>query len=149
MQTFFQMQVESSGQFLNILNGSLENGAEACQGTDNTTGNFLWAIIPSSSPGYFFFKVASSGQYLNILNGSQDNGAKACQGTNKTTDNFLWQFVVGGRATPTIPTTGVQFNLRVKSSDQYLNILNGSQDNGALACQGTNNSTPNFVWKLV
>jgi hypothetical protein len=149
MQTFYQMQVDSSGQFLNILNASFENGAEACQGTNNTTGNFLWAIIPSSSPGYFFFKVASSGQYLNILNGSQLNGAKACQGTNNTTDNFLWQFVVNGRATNTMPAVGTHFNLRVKSSDQYLNILDGSQLNGALACQGTNNSTPNFLWKLI
>ena len=97
--TYFCLQVNSSGQYLNIFNGSMANGAEACQGTNNTTPNFLWEIIPGTGD-YFLLKVASSGQYLNILNGSTANGAEACQGTNNTTDNFLWQFVLPGSPLP-------------------------------------------------
>ena len=147
--TYFCLQVNSSGQYLNIFNGSMANGAEACQGTNNTTPNFLWEIIPGTGD-YFLLKVASSGQYLNILNGSTANGAEACQGTNNTTDNFLWQFVLPGSPSPTtvVPGLGIHFYLKVKSSGQYLNILNGSTANGAVACQGTNNSTPNFLWQL-
>ena len=37
-----KIQVKSSGQFLNILNASPENGASACQGNNPTTDNFLW-----------------------------------------------------------------------------------------------------------
>ena len=87
-----KIQVKSSGQFLNILNASPENGASACQGNNPTTDNFLWEIIPSQIGGYFLLKVKSSGQFLNILNASPENGASACQCNNPTTDNFLWKY---------------------------------------------------------
>jgi hypothetical protein len=146
---YYYLQVKSSNQYLNILNAAMNNGAEACQGVNNTTPNFLWAIEPAGG-GYFFLRVKSSGQYLNVLNASMSNGAMACQGVNNTTDNFLWEFIsLEGVAMPAPPVPGVQFYLKVKSSGQYLNILNAATNNGAEACQGVNNSTPNFVWKLV
>jgi hypothetical protein len=88
---YFYLQVKSSGQYLNILNASTANGAEACQGTNNTTDNFLWQKVPAADGVHFYLKVKSSGQYLNILNASTANGAKACQGTTNTTPNFLWK----------------------------------------------------------
>jgi hypothetical protein len=142
----FFLQNKSSSQYLNILNSSKENGALACQGTNNTTNNFQWEIIPLlAEPGYFYLQNVHSRWYLNILNGSTANGAIACQGDQNPTDNFLWQFV-----TPinSIPSPGTPFYLKVQSSGQYLNILNGSNQNGALACQGTNNTTDNFIWTL-
>ncbi len=146
--TFFHLQVKSSGQYLNILNASMSNGAMACQGVADVTPNFEWQVLPASN-GYFFLKVKSSGQYLNILNASMNNGAMACQGVANTTDNFLWQFVsVAGATLSGPPDPGTEFLLRVKSSGQYLNILNGAMNNGAEACQGVAATTANFVWKL-
>jgi len=148
MTQYYYMKVQSSGQYLNILNASTANGAEACQGTNKATPNFLWEILPEAG-GYFFFRVASSSQYLNILNASKANGAMACQGTNNTTPNFLWQFVLPETTTSVVPAPGTPFYLKVKSSGQYLNILNASKANGAEACQGTNNTTDNFLWEIV
>lgn len=54
-------------------------------------------------------------------------------------------FSTSARGTPAPPN----FYLQVKSSGQYLNILDASTANGALACQGTNNKTDNFLWKMV
>ena len=69
---------------------------------------------------------------------------------NDTTPNFFWQFVsLDGVPFAGVPNPGVEFFLRVQSSGQYLNILNAATNNGAEACQGVNNTTPNFVWKLV
>jgi Ricin-type beta-trefoil lectin domain-like len=145
---YYHLQVKHSGQYLNILNASLNNGAEACQGVNDATPNFAWQILPEAG-GYFVLRVKSSGQYLNILNASLNNGAMACQGVNDSTPNFLWQFVsLSGAVLPGIPTPGTEFHLKVKSSGQYLNILNAATNNGAEACQGVNNTTPNFVWKL-
>jgi Ricin-type beta-trefoil lectin domain-like len=143
------IQVQSSGQFLNILDESFANGAAACQGESITGNNYLWDIVPAKTPGFFLFQVQSSGQFLNILNGSQANAAAACQGENDSTDNFLWQFVLPPGPMNTIPAPGTPFLLKVKSSNQFLNILNGSQANGAQACQGENDSTNNFLWELV
>ena len=39
--------------------------------------------------------------------------------------------------------------IQVKSSSQYLNILNASKDNGAAACQGNTPTTDNFIWELI
>lgn len=39
--------------------------------------------------------------------------------------------------------------IRAKHSNQCLNILDGSFQNGALATQGEACNTPNFVWRLV
>ncbi|EHQ25200.1 RICIN domain-containing protein [Mucilaginibacter paludis] len=136
---YLKIQVKSSGQYLNILNASQANGAEACQGDTPTTDNFLWQLIPSSTVGYYLIKVASSGQYLNILNASQTNGAEACQGDTPTTDNFLWKVIAEGD----------YIKLQVKSSGQYLNIAGASQTNGAGACQADTPTTDNFLWKLV
>jgi hypothetical protein len=147
MPTFNYMKVQSSGQFLNIFDASTSNGALACQGTTNTTDNFLWEIAPAGD-GFFFLQVASSGQFLNILDASQANSAVACQGTNKTTENFMWQFVRPVSPMTAPPALGTPFLLRVKSSGQYLNILNGSTANGAEACQGTDYTTENYLWEL-
>ncbi len=146
---YYFLQVKHSGQYLNILNAAQNNGAEACQGKYNTTDNFRWQIL-SVGGGYFVLRVKSSGQFLNILNASQNNGAMACQGVNDSTPNFFWQFTTqAGVPLAGIPAPGTEFYLRVKSSGQYLNILNAAENNGAEACQGVNNTTPNFVWKLV
>jgi hypothetical protein len=136
---FSYLQVKSSGQYLNILAASNANGAEACQGTNKSTDNFLWRVVPAAD-GYCYLQVRSSGQYLNIFNGSKANGAMACQGVNKSTDNFLWKI---------IPAADGYVHIQVKSSGQYLNILNASNANGALACQGLNDATPNFLWKVI
>lgn len=136
---FSYLQCQSSGQYLNILNAARDNGAEACQGVNNTTDNFLWKVIPAAD-GYCYLQVRSSGQYLNILDASKANGAEACQGTNKSTDNFLWKV---------IPAADGYCYLQVKSSGQYLNVLNASKSNGAMACQGVDKSTPNFLWKIL
>ena len=45
--------------------------------------------------------------------------------------------------------TTTDLKLRVKSSGQYLNILNGGNSNGTSACQGNIPTTNNFVWKLL
>lgn len=76
MTQYYFLQVQSSCQYLNILDASPNNGARACQGTNNTTPNFSWAVLPAGN-GYNCIQVQSSGQYLNILDASQSNGARA------------------------------------------------------------------------
>jgi len=86
------LQVKHSGQYLNILNASKDNGGTACQGVNNSTDNFLWEFVPAGGE-YFYLKAKHSGQFLNILNASKDNGGTACQGANNSTDNFLWKII--------------------------------------------------------
>lgn len=141
-QPYLKFQVKSSGQYLNILNASQQNGADACQGVNSTTDNFLWQVLPSAgNPGYYLLQVKSSGMYLNICGAGQQNGDKACQGNSPTSANYLWKFV------ESTDYPGY-YLIQVKHSGQYLNILNASQQNGALACQGVNATTPNFLWDV-
>lgn len=141
-----KLQVKSSGQYLNISGGGSVNGTTACQGNTPTTDNFLWKVTDApNNAGWSLIQVKSSGQYLNILNNANNNGATAGQGIlsdlNNAPPNFLWKLT-------NAPKNPGWCFLEVKSSGQYLNILNSSGDNGALACQGVANSTDNFLWKI-
>jgi hypothetical protein len=139
--SYLKLQVKSSGQYLNILNGGGVNGQKACQGVLATTDNFMWEIMDApNNPGWSLLQVKSSGQYLNILNGGNTNGQVACQGNTPTTDNFFWRFVDA-------PNNPGWYLLQVKSSGQYLNISNGGNTNGQVACQGNTPTTDNFFWQ--
>lgn len=140
---YVKFQVKSSGQWLNIAGGGSVAGTEACQGATPTSNNFEWEVIPSSVPGWSLIRVKSSGQYLNILNGGNANGALAGQeplsDPSAAPDNFLWQI----SPDPSHPGWS---KIQVKSSQQYLNILNSGDNNGQRACQGNIPTTLNFVW---
>ncbi len=146
-----KLRVQSSGQYLNILNGGSVNGTLACQGVlanpNNAPSNFCWELVASpTNPGWFLFKVQSSGQYLNILNGGNINGTSACQGVlndiSAAPDNFLWQYEPA-------PNNPGWYRIKVKSSGQYLNIFNGGGVNGTRACQGNIPTTTNFFWQQI
>jgi hypothetical protein len=142
---YIKFQVKSSGQWLNILNGGSTNGTEACQGEQPlpTNDNFIWEIINSAVSGWVLIQVKSSGQYLNIKNGGTGNGDPACQAPlanpNAAPDNFLWRVLQA----PNNPGWSL---IQVKSTNQYLNILNGGNVNGTVACQGTTPTSTNFLW---
>ncbi|WP_281543271.1 RICIN domain-containing protein [Maribacter aestuarii] len=146
-----KLQVKSSGQFLNIFQVTSEEGRYACQGVLPTTENFLWEMTNApGNPGWSLLQVKSSGLYLNVLNNALTNGATVGQNTlvnkNSAPDNFLWQII----AAPNNPGWSL---IKVKSTNQYLNIDNGGNNNGTPACQGTltdlNNLPSNFLWQEV
>ncbi len=140
---YVKFQVKSSGQWLNIFNGGNADDTDACQGALPTSENFLWEISSSAVQGWSLIKVKSSGLYLNIKNGGNDNGTVACQkalsNTDAAPDNFLWQIIPD-------PSNPGWSKIQVKSSSQYLNIFNGGNANGTVACQGNTPTTPNFLW---
>lgn len=140
---YVKFQVKSSGQWLNILNGGSTNGTDACQDALPTTDNYFWEISNSAVPGWSLIQAKSSGQYLNIKNGGNANGTVACQqplpNPNAAPDNFLWQFLPD-------PNNPGWSKIQVKSSNQYLNIFNGGNANGTVACQGNIPTTTNFLW---
>lgn len=141
-----KLKVKSSGQFLNIFQVTDIEGQYACQGVQDTTPNFIWTIAEAlNNPGWSLLKVKNSGQYLNVLNSASNNGATAGQNTladpNNPPANFLWKLT-------NAPKNPGWCFLQVKSSGQYLNILNAAQNNGAVACQGVANSTDNFLWQI-
>lgn len=146
-----KLQVKDSGQFLNIFQVTSEEGRYACQGVLPTTDNFIWDTQNApGNPGWSLLQVKSSGLYLNVLGSAMGNGATAGQNTlankNSAPDNFLWQIIPA----PNNPGWSL---IQVKSSGQYLNILNAAKNNGAVACQGAlsdmNNIPPNFLWQEV
>ncbi len=144
--TELKLQVQSSGQYLNIFQVTSEEGRYACQGNTPTTDNFIWTLIGSkSNPGWYLLKVKSSGQYLNVLNSAGNNGATVGQNSlsdeNAAPPNFLWKLT-------NAPKNPGWIYLQVKSSGQYLNIFEGGNDNGKKACQGVANSTDNFLWQI-
>lgn len=144
--TELKLKVKSSGQYLNISGSGNVNGTTACQGNTPTTDNFVWTLIESqSNPGWYLLKVKSSGQYLNILNSASNNGATAGQNPlpdeNAAPPNFLWKLTNASK------NPGWCY-IQVKSSGQYLNIFNGGNTNGTLACQGVANTTDNFLWQI-
>ena len=141
-----KFQVKSSGQFLNIFQVTDIEGQYACQGNTPTTDNFVWTLVPLTiNKGWFLLQVKNSKQYLNVLNSAGNNGATAGQNSladpNNPPPNFLWKLTNAPK------NLGWCF-IQVKSSGQYLNILNAAQNNGAVACQGVANSTDNFLWKI-
>jgi type II secretory pathway pseudopilin PulG len=141
-----KLKVKSSGQYLNIFQVTSEEGRYACQGNTPTTDNFVWTLIESeTNRGWYLLKVKSSNQYLNVLNSATNNGAATGQNSladvNSAPPNFLWKLT-------NAPKNPGWCYLQAKSSGQYLNILNSSDDNGALACQGVANTTDNFLWQI-
>ena len=142
MPNYLKFQVKSSGQWLNIFELNSPSGTMACQGILPTTDNFSWELINSAVAGWYLFKSKNTGQYLNIQNGGNGNGTIACQNPLPNPivppDNFLWQIEA--------PDSNGWSLIKVKSSGQHLNILNGGTVNGTPACQGDTPNTPNFLW---
>ncbi|GGW44450.1 RICIN domain-containing protein [Arenibacter certesii] len=141
---YLKFQVKSSLQYLNILDCCNMNGAWACQGNAPTSDNFLWQILYApKNTDWYLIQVKSSGQYLNVLDDGHKNGNWVGQGilidSNNAPDNFLWKF--------SKPDKQGWFKIQVKSSKQYLNILNASNKNGQPACQGDNSEKDNFLWQ--
>ena len=149
--SFQKLQVNSSGQYLNIFQETSEEGRYACQGLDPTTKNFYWDMIQSpDNPGWYLLKVKYSGQYLNVLNNSTSAGATTGQNSlssiNNAPANFLWQM-------KEVASKPGWFLLLSKSSGQYLMIKEGGTNNGAVAVQDIidNLDTPptKALWQLV
>ena len=143
--TELKLKVKSSGQFLNVFQLTDIEGQYACQGNTPTTDNFVWTLEEFGNTGWYLLKVKNSGMYLNVLGNKSGNGDATGQNSlpdpSNPPDNFLWKLT-------NAPKNPGWCYLQVKSSGQYLNILNASGDNGALACQGVANSTDNFLWQI-
>lgn len=149
--SYLKVQVKSSGQFLNIFQVTSEEGRYACQGVLPTTDNFYWEVTNApGNPGWSLLQVKSSELYLNVLDNAMNNGATTGQNSlsnkNSAPDNFLWRIIDA----PNNPGWSL---IQVKSSQQYLNILNAAKNNGAVACQGEltdlTNIPSNFLWQEV
>lgn len=149
--SFQKLQVESSGQYLNIFQETNEEGRYACQGQDPTTENFYWEMIQSpENTGWHLLKVKFSGQYLNVLSNATSEGATIGQNSldniNNATASFLWQM-------KEVANKPGWFILLSKSSEQYLMIKDGASNNGAAAIHGIiddpNNPPTNALWQLV
>jgi len=146
MPNYIKFQVKSSGQWLNNYGLNAPSGTMACQGELPTTDNFKWEIINSAVAGWYLFQSKDTGQYLNIPGAipgpGSSNATIACQNPlpnpNNAPDNFLWQIEA--------PDSNGWSMIKVKSSGQYLNILNGGIVNGTPACQGDTPNTTNFLW---
>ncbi len=144
-----KLQVKSSGQFLNIFQVTDIEGQYACQGELPTTPNFLWEITNApGNPGWSLLQVKNSEFYLNVLNNAMTTKATVGQNSlpkkNNAPDNFLWQIIEA----PNNPGWSL---IKVKSTNQYLNILDGGARNGQQACQDIlpdlNNVAFNFLWQ--
>ncbi|MBD1813433.1 RICIN domain-containing protein [Microcoleus vaginatus DQ-U2] len=107
----------------------------------------LLASAPKASlaqdGSWYIIRAKHSNQCLNILNGSFDNGAPAVQGNRCNTPNFFWKLV------PVENTNGnIVYRFVARHSNQCLNVLNGSGENGASVVQGNRCDTPNFLWTI-
>ena len=146
MPNYIKFQVKSSGQWLNIYGLNAPSGTKACQGELPTTDNFSWEIINSAVAGWYLFQSKDTGQYLNIPGAipgpGSSNATIACQNPlpnpNNAPDNFLWQIEA--------PDSNGWSKIKVKSSGQYLNVLNNGMSNGDPVCQGNTPNSKNFLW---
>ncbi len=143
---FVKFQVRGSGQWLNIYGNKAPSGTKACQGNTPKSDNFLWKIIDQGA-GWSLIQVKDTDEYLNIPGAipgpGSSNGTVACQNplpnpNAAPPDNFLWQIEA--------PDSNGWSLIKVKSSGQYLNVLNNTMGNGDPVCQGNTPNTPNFFW---
>ena len=82
---------------------------------------------------WYLIRVKHTNFCLNILGLSQENGAPATQGNRCDTSNFMWRFIP---ITEPTPYQSNSYKIAVRHSNQCLNVLGGSYENGAPVVQG-------------
>lgn len=134
----------SSGKFLDVPGGSLNNGAQIQQYDWNGGTNQKWQIIEVEN-GWYKIVSEASGKVLDVPGGSLLNGIHIQQYTDNGGTNQKWQFW-----TPDFPPSvaqGVHFIMSV-SSQKYLDVPGSSLADGAIIQQYELNEGNNQQWLL-
>ncbi len=128
----------SSGQCVNISQGSSAQGAQIVQAVCDGQSDNSWTLAPIGSAYHLISKL--SGQCLNVPNNSTDNGTQLiqwpCQDASATNDQ--WQVIA----------VGSSYHIVSVLNGQCLNISGNSQTPGAAViqwpCQSATNLNDQF-----
>jgi hypothetical protein len=130
---------QSSGKCLDVVGGSVDDGAQIRQFTCNGGSSEQWLLIPDEqTPGYVQVVNIHSAKCLDVPDASVDDGVTVQQFICNDGTNQRWRFVPDD-----------QGNLEVinLNSGKCLDVPNGSPVGGALIQQFRCHGGPNQLWQ--
>lgn len=135
---YYKLVNRNSGKVLGVLGGSLSDGTNAVQWSDNGSADQAWHVTTLAN-GNKVLTDRNSGDALGIWQGQSTDGANAVQWVDNGSTDQQWQLV----------QVGSYYKLRNVKSGKVLGIYQGSTANGAQAVQWTDTGALDQQWQLV
>lgn len=132
-----RVQNVSSGKFLAIGGGSLNNGAFVIQWENANQLDIQWDFVPEGG-NIYRIRNLNSGRFLAIEGGSRTNGARALQWSDDGQADVFWELVNLG--------SGV-YKIRNRNSGLFLS-LNGGSQNGVNIVQRQDGTQNTLQWRI-
>lgn len=140
-QPYFMIVNKKSGRAMDLIAGSLANGAAINQYTyDYNSNNQHWAILPTEAGNHFKLISQVSGKVACIAQDSTAPGAVLYQ-WDYTGNNPAQQWDL-------IPAGNGWFKIKNVKSGLMLGVSYGSVDNNQPLLQWNNNGQPDQLWRL-
>lgn len=123
---YYTIRALNSGHYIDVPNGSSNNGASLHQYTYNDSNAQKWLIIPNTD-GTYSFVSKCSGKYIDMKDGgSPSNGKDIIQYTGNNTSAQKWVLKLQSEA-----PEGTFFISYAANPNYRLDVQNASADNGA------------------
>ena len=100
--SYFKIINKNSGMVPDVLNFSLDNGANILQWDDNSNSNQQW-YLEYNEDGWFFIKNRESAYCLEVVNSSTVSGANIQQWKQDGAPNQQWRFIPVGAPVEFVP----------------------------------------------
>lgn len=127
-----------SGKALEVLDGSIADGAPIEQYDFLGKSSQQWQLLPVES-GYYKIQSAASGKVLDVIEGSTENGAGVQQWDYLGTDNQKWQLT---------KLSDGSFQIANKASRKLLEVTGLSTEDSAMMQQWDSTGGDNQQWMI-
>ena len=136
-------------QVMSISNGSTNSGAGICQSTYNGTNSRpyqQWRVAPvpprvgGDFSYYYIRSTRDNTMLLDVVNWSSVSGGSICAFKGGEGTNEQWYFEYAGDG---------DYYIRSRFSGLYLEVANGSVQNGTAIRQANFNDKPQQRWRLI
>ena len=134
----FKFINQKSSKLIDVDGGSLVDGGNIIQYTDNSADNQKWQLQYDGA-GFFKFKNVKSGKLIDVSSGSTLQAANILQWTDNGGDNQKWRIIDKGNG---------YYMLKNKKSGLLIDVVDGSTSDGANILQMSSTGATNQSWKI-
>jgi predicted alpha-1,6-mannanase (GH76 family) len=133
----YTLSSKASGKLLDVGNSSMANGGNVDTWTDTRSDAERWMVIYSGN-GLYTLTNAGSGKLLHSANTTPANSVNVDQNSNTNDNTVAWSIVDAG---------GGYYQLETAANPNFsLNLLNGTNANGANVLLWQSNSNDSQKW---
>jgi len=144
LPSYVRIDSVNSSLSMDVVAGSLDNGAPIQQYTTHNGPDQRWNLFPTAGidkPTFASIVSVNSGKALDVPNGSHDAGTLIQQYDFHGGPNQRWNFIPAAN--------GQSVQLQNDASGLVLDVINGSTAPGAGIQQYSSHGGPNQQWRIV